>query len=369
MSICNVRRRPTRGFTLIEVLVVIAIIGLLIALLLPAVQSAREGARRMQCANNLKQIGLALHSYESAAGSLPWGQGPFGWNDWGALPLLLPHLEQLSLYNNMNFSTVLQPAQPGCAENSTAQRTALNVLVCPSDIDRLTNREGHSNYASNAGSNPLFFGRATTAPSFPMAAVYPTPDGLFAFVSAAPDPPFGSVVSLSSIVDGLSQTAAFSERVKGIGTGNQLDPLRPTSAVSGVPRPLGVVPGGGAADTVPQPYFNACRASPPALGNLATDAGPDGVGWYAYGMHWWTGHPYSGRYNHLMPPNTWSCAYDVNGIINDNGANPASSRHVGIVNVLFADGSTRAVNQAVAVQVWWALGTRSGGEVISADAY
>ena len=69
-----------------------------------------------------------------------------------------------------------------------------------------------------------------------------------------------------------------------------------------------------------------------------------------------------------MPPNTWSCAYDVNGIINDNGANPPSSRHPGVVNVLFADGSTRAIKQTVAAPVWWALGTRAGGELISAGA-
>jgi prepilin-type processing-associated H-X9-DG protein len=191
---------------------------------------------------------------------------------------------------------------------------------------------------------------------------------LFAFVSARPDPPFGTVVSFAGITDGLSQTAAFSERVKGIGTGNQLDPLRPTSAVAGLGRPGGTAPGGAPADSIPQPYYAACRATPPTASNLATDVGPDGVGWYAYGMHWWTGHPYSGRYNHVMPPNTWSCAYDVNGIINDNGANPTSSRHPGVVNVLFADGSTRAIKETIAVPVWWALGTRSGGEAISSDA-
>ena len=368
-STCPCSRCPGRGFTLIELLVGVAIIGLLIALLLPAVQAAREAARRVQCVNNLKQIGLALQNYHDTVGSLPWGQGPFGWNDWGAVAMLLPHMEQGRLYDALNFSVALSPAQPGCPANSTAQRTTSSILICPSDVDRLTNPEGHSNYAGNAGSNPLFFGRSTAAPAFPAAAIFPTPDGLFAFVSAAPDPPFGVVVSYQGVPDGLSQTAAFSERVKGIGTGNQLDPMLPTSAVAGVGRPTGHLPGQPPADTVPKQYYDACRAAPPGAGNLAVDAGPGGVGWYAYGMHWWNGHPYVGRYNHVMPPNSWSCAYDVNGIINDNGANPPSSRHPGIVHVLFADGSTRAVKQTISVPVWWALGTRAGGEVIASDSF
>jgi prepilin-type N-terminal cleavage/methylation domain-containing protein/prepilin-type processing-associated H-X9-DG protein len=360
-------RGPRGGFTLIEVLVVVAIMGLLIALLLPAVQAAREAARRMQCANNLKQIGLALHTYHDIVGTLPWGQGPFGWNDWGALAMMLPHLEHGPLFDNFNFSTDLLPARPGCPENATVQLMRLSVLICPSDVDRLSNPEGHSNYSGNAGSNPLFFGRSTPSNIFTAASVFPTPDGLFAFVSAAPDPPFGRVVSFGDIPDGLSQTAAFSERVKGIGTNNQLDPMTPTTAVAAVARPVGGAPGGTPADAVPQAYYAACRATPPTANNLATDAGPDGVGWYAYGMHWWNGHPYVGRYNHVMPPNSWSCAYDINGIINDNGANPPSSRHPGSVNVLFTDGSTRVVKQTIAVQAWWALGTRAGCEVLSAS--
>jgi prepilin-type N-terminal cleavage/methylation domain-containing protein len=114
---------PLRGgFALIEVLVVIAIVGLLCALLLPAVQAVREAARRMQCSNNLKQLGIALHGYTGAVGSLPWGEGPDGWNNWWAHVMLLPYVEQGALFNAVNF--IDWGGGPGNAMNSTVQRVA-----------------------------------------------------------------------------------------------------------------------------------------------------------------------------------------------------------------------------------------------------
>src|SRR6266702_1027278 len=99
--------RRARAFTLIELLVVISIIALLIALLLPAVQAARESARRAQCVNNLKQIGIALQNYVESRGTLPFGQRTeptYSWHGWASLALLLPYVEQTTMYNKINFA-------------------------------------------------------------------------------------------------------------------------------------------------------------------------------------------------------------------------------------------------------------------------
>src|SRR6185437_10825049 len=149
-------RRPS-GFTLIELLVVIAIIAVLIALLLPAVQAAREAARRSQCVNNLKQLGLGLHNYQSSIGSLPNGHYGTGWNDWSCLVMLMPYIEQGTLFNTINFANTGSAAAPGYLPNNTAFLAKINVLLCPSDPDRLTNQYGHQNYCGNAGSAPEAF--------------------------------------------------------------------------------------------------------------------------------------------------------------------------------------------------------------------
>jgi prepilin-type N-terminal cleavage/methylation domain-containing protein/prepilin-type processing-associated H-X9-DG protein len=331
------------GFTLIELLVVIAIIAVLIGLLLPAVQAAREAARRSQCVNNLKQLGLALHNYHDTAGCLPWGQGPLGCNDWNYLSLMLPHLEQTAVFNSLNFGrrdALNGFACAGHAFNTTATRTSLTFAVCPSDNgNRLTSPDGRLSYYANSGSTPVLFTTTTNG----------LPNGLFSTV------PETGPISFSSVTDGTSNTAALSERVMGTGLYDQRvtrDYGTPTASFSsiGTVEPM----------TTPEPFRASCLSSgDPRKPGVALGAGR------ATGVVWHMGNPNSGRYNHVMTPNTWSCM-ETGG--NSNGAMTASSRHPGVVNVAMGDGSIRAVKNTIAVTVWGAIGSRNGGEVVSSDS-
>jgi prepilin-type N-terminal cleavage/methylation domain-containing protein/prepilin-type processing-associated H-X9-DG protein len=335
------RRRP--GFTLIELLVVIAIIAVLIALLLPAVQSAREAARRAQCTNNLKQIGLALANYESGVGALPWGSGPDGWNNWSATVMILPYLEQQPLYSTINFNSALSPMLPSNAWNMTFQATQINAILCPSDPSRLTTPYGVNNYMANVGSAPENFGQDD-------AMVGP-----FIYTGTM------ATVRYASVTDGLSQTAGFSEMVKGLGNINALDSMTPTSTVQNLQPPGNVT-------NNPQPYYQACLPLQPNGNNVNANILAN-AGYYANGSMWFWGQGGQCEYSHIMPPNTWCCEYDWSVGPGDAGAYTASSRHPGVVNVLFLDGSVHAIKGSIAPNVWWALGTRANGEVISSDNY
>ncbi len=348
-----------RGFTLIELLVVIAIIAVLIALLLPAVQAAREAARRAQCTNNLKQLGLAVHNYHSVVGSLPPGQLEGNdWMDFSAHTYLLPYLEQTPLYNAINFADVYPLGQNQGAYwkstwNITAWQTKLNVFLCPTDIDRLTNPHGHNNYVACSGSSPSSCADIG-AYNGPFIASNSGKGYLQANGNTA-----AQVFEFRDITDGLSNTACFSEKVKGVTDNSTRDLLKPTSSVFDVATV--------ADPTTPVQYYAKCKAINPLTTPLETGQGfttdPNGVG-----CLWHSGYPPQTRYTHVMPPNTWSCDYGAGGA-SIRGAHTASSRHPGGVNTLMCDGAVRFIKDSTAVQVWWALGTKANNEVISSDSY
>ncbi len=193
----------TRGFTLIELLVVIAIIAILIALLLPAVQQAREAARRTQCKNNLKQLGIALHNYHDTfncfppahirtQSAVPANGTLTGWRGFSVHSMLLPYIEQAPLYSSIDFNTYFD----GSAGNNTARRTPLQAFRCPSDSPFKASVEiGNNNYPACMGPN---FGQYVT----PVGVR----NGMFNF---------DVTTRMRDIVDGTTNTIAFGEQLIG----------------------------------------------------------------------------------------------------------------------------------------------------------
>jgi prepilin-type N-terminal cleavage/methylation domain-containing protein/prepilin-type processing-associated H-X9-DG protein len=354
-------KRARRGFTLIELLVVIAIIGVLIALLLPAVQAAREAARRAQCTNNLKQLGIGIHNYHQATNAIPWGDGPW-WIEWSAHTMLLPYIEQGPIYNAINFGNAGPPIFGQSyvinhPTNTTAAYAKISVFLCPSDMDRLTDPNGHNNYMANSGSAPnsTYAGNAgTNGWSGPVAGPFIYSD------NGTVTNQGGTYISFANVTDGLSNTAAFSERVKAIGNnfGSTTAPFDGTKPTASIATPA-AVPNN--QETTPQAYYQICINTQPVPmgGQDAANFVDDNIS----GAMWMSGQPALTRYLHVMPPNTWTCRSGL------QMSHVASSRHPGIVNVMMCDGSVRVIKSSVNINAWWALGSRAAGEVVSADSY
>lgn len=327
-----------KGFTLIELLVAVSIISLLIALLLPAVQSARESARRARCQNNLRQFGLALHNYHSAHGVFPYYArsfdysnyrtdlaNMFGTNGFSAHVRLLPFLEQVALYDSINCD--FDGYGKTTPWNTTAENTHVPLFMCPSDGSPFGSRSGN-NYRGNVGIGPA------------QAADTNSPDSGGGFYDN-----IARALSTSSFQDGLSNTIAYSERLRGSGPGNLGRPHMDF------------------ADIGPYPD-SAIRDADFALGWCRVAAREKGMTYLESGWSWMTERRETTSYTHAQEPN----GKIPDGIDIDYpftyGISTARSNHHGGVNALAADGSVRFVNETIDRKVWRGLATRNGGESI-----
>lgn len=342
------QRSARRGFTLIELLVVIAIIAVLISLLLPAVQSAREAARRSQCINNMKQIGLGMHNYHSAVGAFPMGNAramdyaPNNITDWGtfsAHAMMLPYLEQTQIYNACNFNWTVWYGD-GANINQTVWNVKATVFLCPSD-----GNAGKDHLNSYHGS----FG-TTTDPWQSRT------NGVFA--------PRFTAYGVSDITDGTSNTIAFVEALTG--DFNRFDNIKRNMA-SGVGVPGNFMQ----IDVRTQP-----AALQTGIQNCTSFIQKTPGGNSNRGYRWQTGSPGLTLTNLVLTPNSTKAPFSACRMDCSSGCGAdfghlfsTSSNHPGGANALMADGSVKFIKSSVSEQTWWSLGSKDGAEVLSADSY
>jgi prepilin-type N-terminal cleavage/methylation domain-containing protein/prepilin-type processing-associated H-X9-DG protein len=388
--------RPRPAFTLVELLVVISIIGVLIGLLLPAVQYARESSRRTQCVNNLKQLGLAVQSYITSSNVLPSQTldnvippgktgGKLQWfTSWTAS--ILPNIEQQPLYNAINFGVpMFEWAPPIYGANTTVGLVSISTLLCPSESQSITpsfalsssSPTGYTgqfavtNYAGNYGGPAIV--RACSGTIIPVTGN----NIAFQLMAAGGEGPPATAgpVRIQQIVDGTSTTALFSEHL--------LAAVSPSATTSPT-----VTPGPGigkrglfptsvkvvldqGSSTNAQAFVAACKGLPATT--QATTAA-------AFGSQWLMSLDFAtanNTYSHVMTPNGSSCtgvqtanSYTSNPLWGGVGAAiTATSNHAGGVNVGFCDGSVKFVKDSVDLTTWWGLGTRNGREILGADAF
>lgn len=383
-----------RALTLVELLVVIAILGVLVALLLPAVQMAREAARRTECLNHLKQMALAVVNFETAQGHFPPGRkrpdfeildqgtwkeqapgssypGGIGrpsrrWNNFSVHIWLLPFMEEQAIYDMIDirigqYKQMTDASGHPINPHYEAYATAAGLFLCPSDPHPMVvvsensyrcNFGGSTPFAGYSQGDPTFDPRRRSADGFPAGG-----NGAFTYSATGLKP--------KDFIDGLSKTVFFSERTTGAGRalGEQADNATRYSIVG-----LGQ---GNNVDTIAvDSMMKRCeRFAGDSYGAF------DGAGRWLPGDMWSNGWPFAGydatQYNHVAPPNWTGRDCGSNSYIPDSPYEhaivAARSEHPGIVVAVFGDGHASAVHAAIELPVWRALGTRDGQEPLGTD--
>jgi prepilin-type N-terminal cleavage/methylation domain-containing protein len=351
------RSGSARGFTLVELLVVIAIIGILVALLLPAVQAAREAARRMSCSNNLKQIALAMHNYADVHKKFPASPGAptsetatgryaQSWLAWSGLARLLPYVEQGALADRINWSYRWDTDDTGTVNNSVVSRTRLPGYLCPSDPG------SNASYSANMGPTSYNFS-AGPASAWSLGG------------SRVGVATFNLECALRDITDGTSNTIALAEAKIGLNSGQWNQAIRPRitwyRVVTGTPLERAANQAGRAWNntaahiTLINTYYNTC------LSMYDSGSGWDSIS-DEQGRFWAAGRVYYGPYvTTLVKPNAGpSCDRDASPT--DIDIKEPSSAHSGGVLAALCDGSVTFVSETINQAAWIAAGSVNGGD-------
>ncbi len=355
------RKRSESGFTLVELLVVIAIIGILIGMLLPAVQSVREAARRTQCANKMRQIGLAVHNYELAHRQFPVnqvgsgksdGNGGFKSGHFSWLVPLLPFVEQENLHSSLNLNInngdgdgfMMSDSHP----NALAAATQIDLFLCPADFPNVDNTIfGSANPASSSYVGNIGWPSHVTGFSGERSAPWDF-NGVIPLVHPSKNIQWHDEKSgFRDLYDGASNTALLSERLIQTGTSR-------TELSFGDPR-------------VGSLHVRE-RQNGLSLGELVDKFGSahrHALESAFIGRSWSSGYPLAApTYVHLNTPNTVIGHYSASKDEGDFLMTP-SSQHSGGVNLVRADCSVSFVSDDVDPELWWALGARDDGRVLS----